>query len=539
MWLLNTKSYQLRAFTSKLPEYAILSHTWEEEEISFQDVQTRNLSHKKGYAKLVGSCTLAHQHGYEWIWIDTCCIDKTSSSELSEAINSMFRLYKESNVCYVYLSDLRHNSLNKLEDFETCRWWSRGWTLQELIAPSYVEFHNLDWKEVGTKSSLEVKISKITNIDQSVLRGKPISSCNVGERMSWAAKRKTSRPEDRAYSLLGLFDVHIPLLYGEGEHNAFRRLQEEILKWTDDHTLFIHQGDPHSLLAPSPSAFLTPFSVRKHSPTELSSRPGKTTDANEELVIRSYNVFDLFHRPWQEMATSITPRGIKLSLVCKRDTHNSIVRKALLKLRKREAHRSNVRKAFLSVCITNGLEVSLVGIFLVQLSLTDYYFANRSAYYLEPKDDSDPVQSINIIYRLGIQRLDDPLPFPVLHPVFDVSKWQHCQNFGERLGVCALGLVAPCSGNSQDSRISVVVWYGYWMGKRPFCKLTNRVEDAELWFQQVSIKEKPEFLHEYAGDRDELVLSCGQRIIAAVRRRPCSGLAGTQPAEYQVFIDLE
>jgi hypothetical protein len=199
----------------------------------------RNLS-----KRCQGSCSFAHESGYEWRWVDTCCIDKTSSAELSEAINSMFRWYVQSHVCFAYLSDVQvdHSEPAKLDGFETSRWHKRGWTLQELLAPERVEFYDLNWNQIGTRPSLRERISKITGIRAGVLIRKFDAEASqhkycVAEKMSWAANRETTRVEDLAYCLLGIFNVNMPLLYGEGQR-AFERLQFQILAETEDLTLF-------------------------------------------------------------------------------------------------------------------------------------------------------------------------------------------------------------------------------------------------------------------------------------------------------------
>ena len=230
----------------------------------------------------------------DYIWIDTCCIDKSSSAELSEAINSMYRWYEESNVCYAYLEDVEEDYQDASEDpvedtnndsikrlngkvekkIRKSRWFTRGWTLQELIAPSQISFFGKNWSFLGEKyndscqpeRNLVKLLSSITTIPEAVLADpSQRSSCSVARKMSWAARRKTTREEDMAYSLLGLFEVNMPLLYGEGTR-AFVRLQEEIIKETDDQSLFawgfqqshyqINTGDfDIEVLAPSPAAF--------------------------------------------------------------------------------------------------------------------------------------------------------------------------------------------------------------------------------------------------------------------------------------------
>jgi hypothetical protein len=178
--------------------------------------------------------------GLEYVWVDTCCIDKSNNNELSEAINSMFRWYHNAIKCYVYLSDVSTNnhdqsnlSLQSWEQaFRNSRWFTRGWTLQELLAPPSVEFFCSKGNRLGDKRSLEQQIHDITGIAVQALEGTPLSEFSVDERISWARTRQTKREEDRAYSLLGIFNAHMPLIYGEGMESAFSRLEEEIDKWT-------------------------------------------------------------------------------------------------------------------------------------------------------------------------------------------------------------------------------------------------------------------------------------------------------------------
>ena len=167
--------------------------------------------------------------------MNSCCIDKTSSAELTEAINSMFRWYKNSAVCYAYFVDVSNPESTTLitnavtmEQFEQSRWFRRGWTLQELIAPTDVFFYSREWHHLGTKIGLSTIISDITNIEPQFLDSKNLESASIAQKMSWASKRETSRPEDIAYCLLGIFDVNMPMIYGEGT-KAFLRLQEEIM----------------------------------------------------------------------------------------------------------------------------------------------------------------------------------------------------------------------------------------------------------------------------------------------------------------------
>ncbi|KAL9621496.1 MAG: hypothetical protein Q9160_004026 [Pyrenula sp. 1 TL-2023] len=239
MRLINTKTLELHEFfDNDIPKYAILSHTWNRDEMTYQDMQKLDPQTQgtAGYIKVAGCCKLAHDEGNRYVWIDTCCIDKTSSAELSEAINSMFRWYQNAEICFVYLADVPFEDPYS-ESFMASRWFARGWTLQELIAPTNVAFYSKSWTFVGTKLSLRQKIFRITGIDIRVLEGAALNNICVGKKMYWASRRVTTRREDEAYCLMGLFNVNMPLLYGEGE-KAFIRLQEEIMRNVHDHTLF-------------------------------------------------------------------------------------------------------------------------------------------------------------------------------------------------------------------------------------------------------------------------------------------------------------
>lgn len=291
-----------------LPSYAILSHTWGQGEVTLQDLDNLKVAVlEKNFAKIEHTCHQAQQNGIDYAWVDTCCIDKTSSAELTEAINSMFHLYASSVVCYAYLSDdLDPNGGGA--DAETpasqlarSRWFSRGWTLQELIAPKNVEFYDRDWKFLGTKVDLSRAISTVTGIGIDVLcDSSALFQIPVAKKMSWAAGRQTSRLEDKAYSLLGIFDVNMPVLYGEGE-KAFIRLQEQIAKETNDLTLFAWQavdvdqgGRRHSapqryrrILATSPAEFANSGDVVPTSDHRFSEEFGVTNKGlriNAELA---------------------------------------------------------------------------------------------------------------------------------------------------------------------------------------------------------------------------------------------------------------
>ncbi|KAG7427812.1 Vegetative incompatibility protein HET-E-1 [Fusarium oxysporum f. sp. raphani] len=253
MRLVNTETIQLEFLNDdNVPEYTILSHTWEQEEVLFQDMGRDTAKSKKGYAKLESCCRVARENGFEYIWDDTCCIDKTSSAELSEAINSTYRYYQEASICYVYLADI-----STISEISNSKWFTSGWTLQELIAPSSMIFFDKDWRELGTKISLVHVLSQRTNIPESILcDSEELETTSIAQRMSWAADRVTTRKEDGAYSLMGIFGINMPLLYGEAD-KAFYRLQVEIMRVSDDHSLFAWKaiGARGGLLTPTPAVF--------------------------------------------------------------------------------------------------------------------------------------------------------------------------------------------------------------------------------------------------------------------------------------------
>lgn len=267
MRLLNVHTLKVgQFFEDGIPEYAALSHTWGSEEASLQEWTQHSSpgeSTKRGFLKVLSACELARRDGFQHLWVDTVCIDKTSSVEVTEAINSTFQWYRDAKVSYAYLEDMEHHPGSTLFDqLRTCRWFTRGWTVHELIAPKTVKFYDHIWSMVGTKSALVEEIANITSISEKVLRdSEEIMRQSVAQRMSWFARRRTSRKEDVAYCTLGIFDVNMLPMYGEGT-KAFIRLQEAIIKETNDRTIFcwtwpvtIPQPTWIPCLAPHPAAF--------------------------------------------------------------------------------------------------------------------------------------------------------------------------------------------------------------------------------------------------------------------------------------------
>ncbi|PZC88995.1 multiple ankyrin repeat protein single kh domain protein, partial [Pyrenophora tritici-repentis] len=227
----------------KIPPYAILSHTWkEEQEVTFADLKDLdnavdiNTQSKEGYQKLRFCAQQAKRDGLEHFWVDTCCIDKANNTELSEAINSMFRWYQNARRCYVFLSDVENHALEGDGEsaFRKSRWFNRGWTLQELLAPKSVEFFSKEGERLGDKETLKQTIHEITGIPIGALSGSKLSEFDVAERFSWAENRQTTREEDGAYCLLGIFGIYMSLIYGEGKDNAIKRLQRKVQEASED-----------------------------------------------------------------------------------------------------------------------------------------------------------------------------------------------------------------------------------------------------------------------------------------------------------------
>ncbi|KAI8625495.1 heterokaryon incompatibility protein-domain-containing protein [Xylariaceae sp. FL1651] len=282
MRLLNAETLVISEWFVDTPPYAILSHTWGDEEVSFSDMSEGSHESRDGkkYRKLLRCCKQVISDGLEYVWIDTCCIDKRSSAELSEAINSMFSWYQQAIICYAYLEDvdsgeeaqaLEWTTGNRYpSNFNKSRWFTRGWTLQELIAPPLVVFYTSDWVEIGTRDELKDPIAEATRISRDFFINRDLSRFSIAQKMSWSSRRMTTRVEDQAYCLLGLFGVSMPLLYGEGR-KAFARLQEEIMKTSDDQSIFAwatetgyrinngnddyEMGSSIGILAPSPAVF--------------------------------------------------------------------------------------------------------------------------------------------------------------------------------------------------------------------------------------------------------------------------------------------
>ena len=328
----------------KSTAYAILSHRWiEDTEVDCEemvglarmDVERRDeIRQRRGYWKIWNTCQQAKKDGYEWVWVDTCCIDKRSSAELSEAINSMCRWYENSRVCYAYLHDVLVPTFPAQSDERRYpdsngwpEWFSRGWTLQEMIAPSDVQFFNKDWRPIGDKEWLAEMLECITRVPQRVLtRGLTGNRPCVAQVMSWAANRTTTRVEDRAYSLMGLLDVNMPMLYGEGQ-KAFQRLQLEIIRSSNDQSIFawLNWGGEWtgSILADDPRCF------ERCSQMELMDHAEFIESLKESIPVEELPLIQEDHFG----TFPITNRGIHIWMLLDRCCNSNSVFKGILPCR--------------------------------------------------------------------------------------------------------------------------------------------------------------------------------------------------------------
>ncbi|KAK4902339.1 hypothetical protein LTR27_001243 [Elasticomyces elasticus] len=318
--LISVRTLRLEKFTpGKTPPYAILSHTWEGEEVLLAELESGSAWEKAQYDKIRNTAKQARQDGYEYIWIDCCSTDKHNAVELSEAINSMYAWYHNAEVCYALLSDVTRSDDNGWDESHTslmdCRYFTRGWTLQEMLASRKVTFFAEEWTPLGSLSDIAVLVSRASGVPQKVLNGKTtVFECSIAQRLSWAASRTTTKTEDTAYCLLGILDISLDLRYGEGDQ-AFARLQEAILKKSSDLSVLAWtDADPAKaikLLAQSPVNFRHCHDV-VHYPTVEASSEHWTTDRG---LKGNFPV-----RILQPGRSDIGPEVLKVSLGCYHDS---------------------------------------------------------------------------------------------------------------------------------------------------------------------------------------------------------------------------
>lgn len=237
--------------------YAILSHTWTpDEEVTYQEILDRGGEGKSGYEKIKFCGKQAMRDGLLYFWVDTCCINKSDPAELSTAINSMFRWYRNATKCYVYLADLTAPNIDAHTQvtqstwataFQSSKWFTRGWTLQELIAPKTVEFYSKEGTRLGDKRSLEGLIHMRTGIPIKALQGSAVPEFSIAERAKWVEQRQTTVEEDMVYCLLGLCGLSMPAIYGEGKEAALKRFQMTARGFADKSELEDFKGTSHLL----------------------------------------------------------------------------------------------------------------------------------------------------------------------------------------------------------------------------------------------------------------------------------------------------
>jgi hypothetical protein len=277
-----TNLFLIERFGGNIPPYAILSHTWgqDHDELTYKDMIEHTGQDKPGFQKIKFCAEKACQDGLGYVWIDTCCINKDSSAELSEAIISMYRWYRNAAKCYVFLADVTITSEGTTKSriwepaFRDSRWFTRGWTLQELLAPEIVQFFSKEGTEIGDKESLGSVIQAITNIPAQALDSQSVFQFSISERMAWTLNRNTKREEDKAYCLLGLLEIFMLPMYGEGQEHALKRLQDQINKRR--HIIESEQTPINELSNESIASWLQPAAVEEDLLELLNLRHGST-----------------------------------------------------------------------------------------------------------------------------------------------------------------------------------------------------------------------------------------------------------------------
>ncbi|KAI6040118.1 hypothetical protein EDC04DRAFT_3140533 [Pisolithus marmoratus] len=292
---------RIRRTVSDFFQYVTLSHIWRNGELLLCDIKNASiydLSRTDGVAKLQNFCILALKRGFLWAWSDTCCIDKDSSAELQEAIGSMFLWYRRSALTIVHLSDVA-NTVSFIDSV----WFRRGWTLQELLASPTVLFYLQDWSLYADRGSSNHKtdsivledLRKASGIEEAYLQNFRPGMDNARSRLQWASSRRTTRPEDIAYSLFGVFDLHLPVLYGESADKALGRLLAEIVSQSGDVSVLDWVGKASSFHSCFPAS-LTPY---QEAPCTLSAptQPSRRDGVDIQSVRKLYSSLAKLPRP--------------------------------------------------------------------------------------------------------------------------------------------------------------------------------------------------------------------------------------------------
>ncbi|KAG2136886.1 hypothetical protein BD769DRAFT_1664433 [Suillus cothurnatus] len=233
--------------------YVMLSHRWGKNEPLLHDIQgsvVYKLKAAGGLVKLQSFCKLARHAGYHWAWVDTCCIDQNNHVELQKSLTSTFAWYHHSALTVVYLSDVPPSA--KSGALAKSEWNTRGWTVPEFLAPKAVLFYQQDWTlylddhSPNHKESVKImdELEDATGIDAHALVAFQPGMKDARQKLQWVSTRVTTVPEDIAYSLFGIFGIHLPILYGENAQNALRRLLQEIVARSGDITPLDWVGQP-------------------------------------------------------------------------------------------------------------------------------------------------------------------------------------------------------------------------------------------------------------------------------------------------------
>ncbi|OAQ69766.1 HET domain-containing protein [Pochonia chlamydosporia 170] len=335
MRLINTKTYQLfeedellKGGTS-FPRYVILSHTWlpstnsHPAEVTYEDMRTSSTvplqrrSKESGWSKLQNYCQRARADGFEWAWMDTCCIDKSNAAETQQAINAMFRWYRNAYLCYAYLVDFELPPTANAQAFdeESCGsvWFTRGWTLQELLAPREVVFLNRNWESLGTRGDLSDRLFAVTGIGyENLTRFEPrdLTRASIAAKLSWASQRQTTYEEDEVYCLFGIFGVSLALMYGEGREAAFRRFQEELIQQFDDDSIFAWTApSPAHTRRSLPSLEWPPIAVQEANPDEAYWSPSASLPVLAKYITWFRDSFSVKYSPSCENNHASQVRG--------------------------------------------------------------------------------------------------------------------------------------------------------------------------------------------------------------------------------------
>ncbi|KAJ8595030.1 hypothetical protein M405DRAFT_871979 [Rhizopogon salebrosus TDB-379] len=256
----------------------MLSHRWEENEPSLRHIQDKNvykLDLVGGIMKLQSFCRTARDADYRWAWADTCCIDQTNNVEVQESVNSMFVWYRHAALTVVYLSDVPPSS--KSGALAKSVWNERGWTVQEFLAPRIVLFYQSDWtlylndRSPNHKDSAVImrELGDATGIDPQALIVFHPGMGGTREKLQWVSRRKTTMQEDIAYSLFGIFGIHLPVIYGERKQNALGRLLQEIIAQSGDITCLDWVGTSSEFNSCLPAS-ITSYEAPSFAPPSLS-----------------------------------------------------------------------------------------------------------------------------------------------------------------------------------------------------------------------------------------------------------------------------